>query len=345
MSSENDRYLWDRSGADEEIARLEGLLSPLAHKRRPLVLRTPAPPLLGRWRRKALASLATAAALTSIVFGAALYRFTWEDGQAWDGYMVTSGAHPKKVMLAPGGVIRTGPGATAVLDIARIGTLTILPGSVVEMVETRTGQHRITLRHGTVLARVWAPPRHFGISLGRTQAVDLGCVFELHRQPDGTAVLRVHSGWVHLQGDAEAIVPAGAEAVVDPMLGPGTPYRAASNSAVRSALAVIDGLRGDVLRDGPEIQAIVAATGPSDAITLVSLLQRYPHLAQGPLFEHTKAVFPAAVAPDQARVIAGDTHAMAVWWDALPYPTAKRWWLHWRDALAPQPGQGAIRGS
>jgi hypothetical protein len=345
MFPENDRYLWDRSGADEEVARLERLLGPLAYTPRPLVLRPPAPSRQMRWRRKAIASLATAATLTSLVLGAAVYRFTWQDGQPWEGYVVAAGKQGREVALAPGDILRTGPDATAVVDIARIGTLTVLPGSVVEMVETRTGQHRVELRRGGVLARVWAPPRHFGVSLGSTQAVDLGCEFELRREPGGPAVLRVHSGWVHLQGEMEAVVPAGAVAVVDPEHGPGTPYRAGVHAAVRAALASIDARRGAVLPAGPEVRSVISATGPADAITLVSLLQRYPHLARGPLFAHTHTMLPTVAMPDRARVAAGDTKALEGWWKALPYPTAKRWWLHWRDALGPGPAQAVDRGS
>lgn len=345
MFTENDRYLWDRSGTNEEVARLERLLSPLAHTPRPLLLRAPAPPRHPRWHRNAIALLATAATLTSVVLGAATYRFTWQDGQPWEGYVSTSGDPAKSVALGPGDVLRTDSDATAVLDIARIGTLTVLPGSVVELVETRTGQHRVELRTGAVRAKVWAPPWHFGISLGSTQVVDLGCEFELRREPGGRAVLRVYSGWVQLHGEVEAVVPAGAVAVVDPERGPGTPFRTGATGALRAALAAVDARSGAVHAAGPEVRSIVAETGPSDAITLVSLLSRYPHLARGPLFEHTHTMLPAGAMPDRARVVAGDTKALAAWWDALPYPAAKRWWLHWRDALDPSPAQASRRDS
>jgi ferric-dicitrate binding protein FerR (iron transport regulator) len=337
MSARQDRYLWDRTGHDPEIAELEALLRPLAYRPRALGPKPSIARTAASWRRRTTALLATAAVLTGVVLGAAAFRFTWPEGQAWRGSLAAHGAAPREVTLAPGGTIRTGPDATAVLDIARVGRLTVLPGSTVRMVETGTGQHRLQLRSGAVHARVWAPPGHFGISVGNARAVDLGCEFDLRIGTDGRGYLRVHSGWVQLEGARESAVPQGAAALIDPVHGPGTPYRVDAATRFKHWVGTIDARIGAVDAHGPEVSALIATSESADAITFVSLLQRYPHLAQGPLFDHTRSIFPQASAPDRTLVAAGSTTALDSWWDALPYPKAKRWWLHWRDALTHAP--------
>ena len=38
-------------------------------------------------------------------------------------------------------------------------------------------------------------------------------------------------------------------------------------------------------------------------------------------------------APSREAVLRGAPGALDPWWNALPYPRAKRWWLQWPDAL------------
>ena len=70
-----------------------------------------------------------------------------------------------------------------------------------------------------------------------------------------------------------------------------------------------------------------------DAISLLSLLQRHPQLAGGPLYDRLRAFLTDAPAPSRDAVLQGAPGALDAWWNALPYPRAKRWWLQWPDAL------------
>ena len=68
------------------------------------------------------------------------------------------------------------------------------------------------------------PPVLRSVSCTHT-AFDLGCAFTLHVEPSGYGVAQVTSGWIQFrEGDLESLVPAGAEAVTRPGLGPGTAY-------------------------------------------------------------------------------------------------------------------------
>ena len=333
MSAEFDDYLWKREGHDPEIAELEALLAPLRHRPRELLLPATLPAIGVRRRRRLRRVFALASVAFLVLLAASVYRFTWTEGRPWEGQLVGPDGVATPMLLVPGATLSTPAGSTALLDVARIGVLRVEPESQLRIERTRTGQHRLRLDAGRLYARIWAPPSFFGVSLGETDAIDLGCEFELERAADGSGRLDVLSGWVLLSGDPESLVPAGAMALIDPLLGPGTPLRTDASPALREAVHAIDAVQGEVNPSGEIVYEVLASLDDADGITLLSLLQRYPALSRGPLFERASTQFEAVGSVDRQRLIAGDGAALNAWWAALPYPRVKRWWLHWRDAF------------
>lgn len=322
---------WTDRDEDAELLRLQATLRPLRYAAQPLPERCYPPP--HRQPRWGLA-LAAAVVLAAIgVSAGAAWRFSWPEGAAWTGTMVAADGVATAVQLAPGREFRVPDTHHAEFGIARLGSLQLEPGTTLRLIETRSGQHRAELLQGRLHARVWAPPGVFGVQLGQTRALDLGCVFTLQREADGHAQLAVQSGWVLLSGPHESLVPAGARADIDPDRGPGTPYRQQAAAALRAALARIDAAQGRVEPDGPEVAAVLNAASDADALSLVALLSRYPALAAGPLLPRAARALPQAAAVDRERLRRGDPTALNPLWDALPYPRAKSWWLHWRDAF------------
>ncbi len=335
MQADVDRHLWDGSGEDAELARLEAALRPLRYRPGPLPARCyPAARPTRRWPPR----LAAASVLLLIVLPLLhAWRLAWPTGEAWPGRIVHADGATTDAQLVPGTDFTAPVDARAEFSVARIGRLQLTPGSTLRLVESRSGRHRAELIEGTLAARVWAPPGAFGVAVGDVEAVDLGCAFTLTRAADGRGTLQVESGWVQLAGARDSVVPAGARAEIDPLRGPGTPHRQDAPTALREALARIDAAGGAVAADGEEISTVLAAGSDADAISYVSLLSRYPALAVGPLLARTRAALPHAGAVDASRVLAGDAQALNPLWDALPYPRSKRWWLHWRDAFGAPP--------
>ncbi|MCU0755455.1 MAG: hypothetical protein MUE46_10090 [Xanthomonadales bacterium] len=320
---------WTDPETETEILRLQATLRPLRHQTRPLPERCFPPRRRPRW------GLALAAAVLVAVIGpsaGAAWRFSWPEGAAWSGTIMTADGASTAVQLEPGREFQVPGTHHAEFAIARLGSLQLDPGTTLRLIETRSGQHRAELLQGRLHARVWAPPGVFGVQLGQTRALDLGCVFTLSRDAAGHARLEVQSGWVLLSGPHESLVPAGAQADIDPVRGPGTPYRHVAAPALRTALARIDALQGGVAPSGPEVAAVLDAASDADALSLVALLSRYPTLAAGPLLPRTERALPQAAAVDRERLRRGDPSALNPLWEALPYPRAKSWWLHWRDA-------------
>ncbi len=337
----DEDYLWNRRGpVDEEIARLERLLAPQAWRERPL---TPRVAALARPRRRwrAVAAIAAMLALFAVGLHAGFnYRLQWPQAQPWriaafegnvriDGHAIDANAQ-----LAPDTVLETGPGGTARLAVARIGEIVIGEDSRFSLRQTGSGRHRTVLEHGRLWARLWAPPGAFGVATPAGDVYDLGCEFVLHAREDGSGALTVRSGWVQIDNAfREVLVPQGARVEFGPGGRPGTPYDLGANVAFLDALREIDAQGSRIHPDSEAIRTLVTQARQEDAISLLLLLQARPHLADGPLFDRLNELLPPAALVTRAAWRERGAAALSPWWDALPYPRIKRWWLHWPDAF------------
>lgn len=339
--NEHDDYLWDGRGpADPELARLERLLAPLAL---PPATLPRVVPRRRRWQRVALA-MAASLALSAGGIGLWLqHRLAWPDGGAWPVLAVAGAvqlngeALGEAVAIAPGDGLTTGPDGWARVQVAGIGELRLAENSHLRMETTRRGEHRVRLHHGRLWARVWAPPQQFGVNLPGARLFDLGCEFVVETDASGHGRLSVLSGWVLVdRAGGEALVPEGAQIVLREGQGIGTPHAVDAAPAFVETLRAIDvaGVAPDA--HGDAVQRLASLARPQDAITLLTLLQRHPQLAAGSLFDRLVQVLPGQPALQRAGVLGGEPAALQQAWDALPYPRAKRWWWHWRDALPRQ---------
>lgn len=347
-SIRDDDYLWDRSGpVDAQVARLESVLAPYAlradravHAAKPLP-RTHAPRAHRRARwRIALASAAAVAMFAIGIAGWYRYRLQWPEGQPWQLAAVSGDARidgraaNNANALAPGSVLETGNGASARLRAARIGEIVLGENSNFSLVETRSGRHRLRLEHGSMWARVWAPPGALGVSTPTTDVYDLGCEFVLKMDPDGRGQLTVRSGWVQIDNWRwEILIPQNARVELHGKEMPGTPYDLGASAAFVAALREIDAQGRSATANGEAVRRLVAASRPQDAISLLSLLKQYPQLVDGPVFDRTTQIMPADAVVTREDFRARGPEALGPWWSRLPYPRMKRWWMQWPDAF------------
>lgn len=340
----DDDYLWDRSGpADAGIADLERLLAPQAWQPRARERRLSRPAELPVRRRVWRAAFAAAAVVALAVVGLQAWyahRLQWPTAQPWritatEGPVTMAGETASATgALAPGVLLETGEGATARLRVARIGEMVLGEGSQFELVETRDGRHRARLQRGRLWARIWAPPGAFGVSTPAGEVFDLGCEFVLQAHEDGSGTLTVRSGWVQIDNAwREVLVPEGARVELGARGEPGIPYDLGASPEFVAALRELHALGRGAEPDGIVARRLVAASRPQDAISLLYLLQFHPSLAAGPVYDRMAQIMPA-----EARVSRDDLRlrgaaALSPWWNALPYPRVKRWWLQWPDAF------------
>lgn len=307
--TEKDDYLWDPSlPSDPDVARLEGLLRPLAYVPRPLpaARRRPA-----RW----MALAAAASLLLALSLGVA-WRLR-DDPHAWK--VAGTGGAPRmddrrvrgEERFAPGKWLETDAGSRARVELGGIGYAEVGPNSRLAALRTRRGEHRMRLRRGTIEARVLAPPRVFMVETPAALAVDLGCAYTLSVADDGTGEIHVTSGYVELVNRGRrSVVPAGSVAEMRPGRGPGTPYPAASPASLRGALAALD---FGSFRPATLDAVLAAAVGADAAPMLWHVLQRVPEAERGRVYDRLAALAPVPAGTSRAAVLRLDPGALALW--------------------------------
>lgn len=324
----NDDYLWDRSGTpDPEVQRLEQLLGRYKHQA----------PLKVVPHRRRWVPYAVAASLVVVLAAATLaIRFYWPSGEPWDieavSGLATINGKPvsRHDRFGPGDTLITGQNAHVIVRVARVGELEVAPGTELELVATNRRRHRITLRRGSVDARVWAPPFTFGVETPAGLASDIGCAFNIRYQDESeSGLLKVTSGWVDFDGDVRSsLVPQGAMAELSRTLGPGTPYWTDAPPEFVEALREFD-----TTASTPAMMRVLATARPRDAMTVLHLLERAKREHRAPLFDKLAELAPPPSGVTRERVIERDLQMIEAWRRHLGLGGVKKWWVYWRDAL------------
>lgn len=173
--------------------------------------------------------------------------------------------------FAAGELLETDAASRVNIDIPQIGEVEIAPNSRVKLITTNVSEHRLALEHGTLHAKITAPPRLFFVDTPSAEAIDLGCEYTLEVDDAGRSFLRVLLGWVMLARDGrESYVPMGAMCETRTGVGLGTPYFKDANESFKEALA-----RYDFENGGDEaLRTVLTEARERDTFTLWHLLQR-----------------------------------------------------------------------
>jgi hypothetical protein len=322
-------YLWDKSGEkDDDVERLEQMLSVFAQS-------TPPPPLVlpgvvratrsSRWIGAALL-----AASVAIMIGGVILAFRFRPPSA--GWALTIA--DRRGTFTVGSWLETRAGERATFDVANIGQVTIEPNTRLRLLNTRAGEHRLALAHGTLRATIWAPPNQFFVETPSTLAVDLGCAYTLTTDDEGAGLVSVQVGWVGFKwGNRESFIPAGSSCPTRPRVGPGTPYNDRVSAAYREALATIDFTPGspDVSR---ALGLVLDESTERDEVTLWHLLSRARPEDRDRVFDRlaTFVAPPTGVTREGIRI--GAAGMLDAWWDALGLGSTSLWrtWSQqWKD--------------
>jgi hypothetical protein len=315
----NDDYLWEKKGEpDPEVLRLERMLGRFRQELpRPALL---APRRTPRWLALAaavvLAGCLTAWLATRPAHGPSVRVASLAGAPEVGGTSIA-----KTGSLRPGEDLVTDAASRARLDLRGIGEVEIEPRSRVGLVAARPTEHRLSLRVGTLHARIWAPPRLFFVDTPSATAVDLGCAYTLTVDGAGASRLHVTHGWVALEHRGrESIVPEGATCLTRPGIGPGTPYRENASAALQEALAGLD-----FRQDPGALDAVLLAAGEEDALSLWHLLARPSAGERGRVHDRLAALLPPPEGVTREGIVAGDRKMRDLWWDELGLGSAA-WW-------------------
>jgi hypothetical protein len=229
--------------------------------------------------------------------------------------------------LALGETLVTDSASRARIDVSAIGHVNIDADTSVRLVATRDQHHRLALARGTLHAFIVAPPGQFVVDTPSATATDLGCVYTLHVNDDGSGLLSVTAGWVAFEYNGrESFVPADASARTDAAAGPGTPRYDDAAADVKAALDQIDfGRTGQ----GVALRLVLDRARPRDAMTLWHLIARVAPASRAAVVDALAARVPPPAAITREAVMRLDKAALDQWWDALGLREAS-WWRMWK---------------
>ena len=364
----SDEYLWNGSGdPDPGVVRAERLLAPLRRPLPELARRQPRATNDETTRQRAdetttrrrnnetttrrradettsrrpgvrfyVPGLAAAAAIL-LMLGA-----LWRDAARMPSWDVERLAGQPRIETAPvDGTGRLAVGQTLVtdgdsrarMDIDAIGQVVVDTDTHVRLVETRRGRHKLSLDRGTLHAFITAPPGQFVVDTPSSTATDLGCVYTLHVDEDGTGLLSVAAGWVAFEYKGrESFVPAGASALTrrtGDVSGPGTPRYDDAGEAFKTALDRVDRASDAAARSG-DLGYVLEHARPRDAMTLWHLIARVGPRERTSVVDALAARTPMPAGVTRDAVLTLDRSALDRWWDSLGLQEAG-WWRKWKQ--------------
>lgn len=213
--------------------------------------------------------LAVAWMVGLLAVGIAVYwSVTQTVSRPWEVARLTDGV---RTSMAVGEWVETDDGSRARITVGPIGTVDVEPGTRVRLGAVLPGEYRLALAHGTISARISAPPRLFFVETPASTVVDLGCAYTVQVDDAGTGDLRVTEGWASLEwGGRESLVPAGAHCRIRSGVGPGTPFFEDASAPLQQALASFDVGGGG----SDAVTTVLAESRVRDTLTLWHLLSR-----------------------------------------------------------------------
>jgi len=194
------------------------------------------------------------------------------------------------------------------LPIGNIGSVDLEPNTRLRVLIDRADQHRLTLAHGTIHAKITAPPRLFFVETKSGTAIDLGCEYDLHVDDQGSGTLRVTKGWVSFAGmELESVVPAGAQCRIHAGRGPGLTYFEDASPEFASAA------------ESENIDSMLASARIRDTLTLWHLLSRAPMADRPRIYDRITALTPLPPTISRQGVLALDPQTMNLLRDELAW--------------------------
>jgi hypothetical protein len=311
---EPDRpYLWDRSGpVDPEVRRLEELLGRYAHRVErgapvPPRATSAAAPLALRRRSQFLALAAGIALVAALAWLLGRGRASPRSG------FVVAG-HPTQRFLAEGDWLETGAWGGALLEVADIGTVDLGSRTRLRLERTLAERHLLYLERGRISAAISADPEVFQVGTPAGLSIDLGCLYDLSVDADGTTRMEVTAGAVSFDGAGRhVIVPRDARTRATRERGPSSPVWSDASAELLARVEALD------FGASPAAQEIASVVSGLTSLTLWHLLQAHSEAVRAAAYDALVAQSGAPAGLDRALVLAGDARERERWLPELAW--------------------------
>ena len=278
-----------------------------------------------RWAFTVAALLLVSALGTSWYYWR-LSRPSWEVARLEGKPKVGWSAIGETGRIAVGDWLETDSSSRALISVGDIGEVEVDPDTRVRMVQARDTEHRLRLARGTLHVTISAPPRYFVVDTPSAVAIDLGCMYTIEVNRDGTGRLNVEFGWVAFElNGRESFVPADATCETRPPVGPGTPHYGDAPPELIASLRRFDFESGG----GPALAIVLSNARKADAFTLWHLLARTAGEARSRVYDHLAHLVPAPEGVTREGILRLDRDMLDLWWNALGLDDAS-WWRIWK---------------
>ena len=342
MTEDNrrDAYLWDPTAPPSvEVDAMERRLAAARFEtvRKPLRLAAATSSRIAWFVRRPVFAMAVSLTL-AVVVGAASFlwwRSNWPVGASWKVAIEhpSSAREPVRTQLRLDEPLQLDATASARISIARIGSMHVEPGSALTLVESSSRRHRVMLDRGAVSVRVWAPPGRFSFNTPAGLVLDMGCIFDLRVDEDGTARVQVKTGWVELEnGWGETLVPAGASSLMSAAMPPGAPIFDDASIEFRLSVRALEQAGDDQARSRLA-PAVIRTARTRDVLTLMMLANASSVPLKRQFLQRAAQLFPPPPTVTVDAIVGGDKDQLWQWKDTLGLPPVKSWWRNWRDVF------------
>src|SRR5262249_20456676 len=228
---------------------------------------------------------------------------------------VGSNPVPKEGKLYVGQWLETDSASRAILYPGAIGEVKVEPGNRVRVIRASKSEYRLSLEHGTVEAKISAPPRLFFVDTLSAEAIDLGCAYTLDVDNSGNGSLHVTAGLVELvlKGRRKSTIPAEAACLTRRGVGPGTPYFEDASPALKDALERFD-FAGASQNGLSPLDTILSESRKRDSLTLWHLLYRTAGADRARVYDRLAELVPPPNGATKEVIMRLDQSMLDEWW-------------------------------
>ncbi len=225
-------------------------------------------------------------------------------------------------LIKVGDYLETGSDSKAKIRVGTIGEVEVDPQSRIKLVETKPDEHRLALDKGKIHATIWAPPRLFFVETPSATAVDLGCLYTLEVDENGSTFLYVTSGWVALENNGqEAIIPTGAMCETHKSSGTGTPYFKDADKKFINTLKLFDAGNRDV----EIINALIETSSKDDMLSLWHIIPKVDEKSRSDIFSLMKKQIDIPDSITKEKIISADKNTLDELWEVLGFGSKSLW--------------------
>ena len=144
-------------------------------------------------------------------------------------------------IIKVGEKLNTDSESRARLKVGAVGEIDVEPQSEISINETKTSEYKLLLSQGKISARTWSASKLFSITTPSATITDLGCMYYLSVDENGSTLLQVKSGWVLMENKyRKSLLPSGTSCSSDISKGLGTPFFNDASVKFKETLRMID---------------------------------------------------------------------------------------------------------